>query len=503
MNLGEGDVVERYAVEALVGQGGMASVWRVRHRTLGSQHALKLLTVVSVRLRDRLLQEGQIQAQLRHPNLVAVTDVVEVHGQPGLVMEFVDGPSLDTWAAPRHPLDVAEAERMFRGVVAGVAEAHARGLVHRDLKPANVLVAPTASGPIPKVADFGLAKVLAEETQAMGQTRSGMAMGTPPYMSPEQIRDTKHVDARTDVFALGCILYELLAGRRAFPQGDMLSCFTAISRGEYPALDAVRPGLPARLVRAVEGCLEIDRDHRIADCATLVRVLDGDVAAWRAPAERFAARSVTLQEVGPERTMPKPPTAPTMELDLDPTDETAKPAPAKPGFRVPWWGWAIVAIAVGKLVDWKTDQPPPTEVGGAGETPAPTIIAAPAPPIAAAPAPPIKAEAAAPGDPPIESPPPPSKKPPPAKEVVAAGEAPAPVAPVAKGQLKVNSLPWSDLTIDGDPAGRTAFAREVDAGTHVIELVTASGQRAKQTVTVPAGGTANLCWDFDLGAPCR
>jgi serine/threonine protein kinase len=140
-----GQTHDRYSVEAMIGRGGMAVVYRVRHTSLGSHHALKVLTLGGPGVRERLMQEGRLQAQLRHPNIVAVTDVLEVGGNPALVLELVDGPTLDGWldANPRPPLDIAEA--MFRGVVNAVHAAHARGLVHRDLKPANVLLAPSAT----------------------------------------------------------------------------------------------------------------------------------------------------------------------------------------------------------------------------------------------------------------------------------------------------------------------------------------------------------------------
>ena len=183
--LSPGDKVERYRVEALVGEGGMAVVYRVRHETLGSLHALKVLTFTSSRIRSRIVLEGRIQAQLRHPNIVPVTDVLEVNGSPALVMAYVEGPTLEEWIHGNSPVVLDQAEKLFDGIVAGIAEAHANHLVHRDLKPANVLLADTSRGLVPRITDFGIAKALAPVSDSGDQTRSGVAMGTPAYMAPE------------------------------------------------------------------------------------------------------------------------------------------------------------------------------------------------------------------------------------------------------------------------------------------------------------------------------
>ena len=206
-----GASVGQYIVERVIGRGGMATVYRVRHRDLGTQHALKVLHVQRRGLRERFLQEGRLQANIRHPNLVAVTDVVWSGEHPGLVLELVDGPTLADVVA-QGPLPVTEALRLFRQIVDGVHHAHAQGLVHRDLKPQNVLLGTGTDGlRQARVADFGIAKVLAgSEEPAL--TRSGMPIGTPRYMAPEQIRDASRVDARADIFSLGCILYEMVCG---------------------------------------------------------------------------------------------------------------------------------------------------------------------------------------------------------------------------------------------------------------------------------------------------
>ena len=272
MEIDTGTIVDRYTIEGRLGEGGMAIVYKARHNQLGTMHAIKVLTIPGKSIRQRLLQEGRVQALLRHPNIVTVTDVIDVEGQPGLVMEMIDGMSLETMIE-KVPLNVEQVDALARGIIDGVGEAHRQELIHRDLKPGNVMVQFTNRGPIPKVTDFGLAKVLSADEFSGTKTRSGMAMGTPCYMAPEQIRDAKTVDRRADIWALGCILYELLTQRRAFDGSDMFAIFTAVTSGEYVKIRTLMPDLPDRMVLAIEGCLVVDREQRFVDCDALL-------AAW-------------------------------------------------------------------------------------------------------------------------------------------------------------------------------------------------------------------------------
>ncbi|MEE2751497.1 MAG: protein kinase [Myxococcota bacterium] len=274
MQLDAGSVVGQYTVEAILGQGGMAIVYRVRHNQLGTEYALKVLTVSSASIRARLLQEGRVQAGLRHPNIVTVTDVVMMGENPGLVMEYIKGPSLDDFLAKK-TLAIEHAEDIAEKIIRGVAAAHKAGLIHRDLKPANIMLDISHGQLTPKITDFGLSKILDSDSQS-GQTRSGIAMGTPRYMSPEQIRDAKSVDSRTDIFALGGILYELICGRKTFPSDDMLQTFTDIAQGNYPKPSEIRSEIPLRLEEAIDGCLEPDKEKRISSCETLLAVWRGE-----------------------------------------------------------------------------------------------------------------------------------------------------------------------------------------------------------------------------------
>ncbi len=258
--LPRGALVDRYEVLGLLGMGGMARVYRVRHRQLGSLHALKVLALDRPGLRRRALQEGRLQATLRHPHVVAVTDIVTTAGAPALVLEYVAGPSLDRLLQARS-LRCEEVDALARGVLRGVAHAHAHQVVHRDLKPANILLELVDDTLVPRVTDFGLAKLLAllpSEPGGMG-TIAGTTMGTPPYMAPEQALDASEVDARADVWALGVVLLEML----------LLEPMT-LDRWPPARLVELPGDVPARMRRAIEAALSPDPAQRPADAAALL-----------------------------------------------------------------------------------------------------------------------------------------------------------------------------------------------------------------------------------------
>lgn len=269
MELEADTVVDRYRVVEVLGRGGMAIVYRVRHEFLGSTHALKVVLSPRAATRERLMQEGRAQSQLRHRHIVAVTDVISVLGAPGLVLEFIDGPNLEQLLAGE-PLSLPQADSLARGLLAGMAAAHQLGIVHRDLKPANVLLAWEEDSWIPKIADFGVAKVLDEER--FHRTRTGVGLGTPMYMAPEQTVDASRVDQRADVFALGAILYELVTGERAFHGGDLVELFSQIRSCSFQPVGELRPDVPERMVRAIEGALVADPEERIASSEELLAV---------------------------------------------------------------------------------------------------------------------------------------------------------------------------------------------------------------------------------------
>lgn len=267
--------MERYRIEGVLGAGGMAVVFLARHRTLGSLHALKLLSIHSPRIEQRLVAEGRAQSGLQHPNVVSVTDLLTVDGSPALVMEYVKGPTLGELLRGYRPT-LTEVDALARGVLTGVAAAHAHGVIHRDLKPSNILLATIDGELVPKIADFGLVKAVAGPSTDGGGTRTGTRMGTPAYMAPEQIEDASSVDARADVFSLGAILHELVSGERCFGDGSAFEIWQRIRTGQRRPLPADGAGIPARMRAAISGALRTDCDERIPDVQTLLKIWSTD-----------------------------------------------------------------------------------------------------------------------------------------------------------------------------------------------------------------------------------
>lgn len=284
-----GGKVDRFEVEAMLGKGGLAEVYRVRHEVLGSRFALKVVTVRGSAVGRRLLREGRIQSQLRHPNIVAVSDVIEFGGHCALVLEYVEGATLEQWIQRSGPMAMDTALELFAQVLAGVTAAHDNGVLHRDLKPGNVMLAPSSAGVMAKVTDFGIAKVLLDEPGA-GDTMQGLVMGTPGYMAPEQCQDSSTVDARADLFALGAILYEMVTGTEAFVRHDFASTIAATLDGHFTPASELRPDLPAQVEHVINCLLRVEPEARFADGRAVATALFGDGSRL---AEIVAGRQVS------------------------------------------------------------------------------------------------------------------------------------------------------------------------------------------------------------------
>jgi hypothetical protein len=251
-------------------------VYRARHASLGTLHAMKVLSTLTPAVRDRLLAEGRIQAALQHENVVSVQDVLVVAGTSGLVMEYIAGPPLDLFIKAGK-LSLDQADHLARGIIEGVRAAHELDLIHRDLKPGNILLAIKGGRIVPKITDFGLAKALmVDEQDGRSHTKTGTALGTPAYMAPEQIRDAKNVDKRADIFALGAVLYELVTGERCFAGDDIFQIFNDVITGSFTPPRELVADLPKRMEDAILGALRPDRDERIPSCDQLLAIWRGD-----------------------------------------------------------------------------------------------------------------------------------------------------------------------------------------------------------------------------------
>ena len=269
MSLEPGQPVDRYLVVRRLGEGGMATVYLVEHNLLGSKHALKVLSPGLLRnpkVRERFLAEGRIQAQLQHPNIVRVTDIVAAEGLAALVMEYVEGPTLGRLLEDRGALPAADILAIFLPVLDAIAAAHASGVLHRDLKPSNIVVGQVGGIPRPVVLDFGIARVTEDANdglQPRERTRDGAHLGTPAWMSPEQVRGQSDLDERSDVFSLGAILYEMAMGRTAFEADSEFDTMNNVVTGRWEApLEPVPGDLRGTIRDCIGKALQTEREER-------------------------------------------------------------------------------------------------------------------------------------------------------------------------------------------------------------------------------------------------
>ena len=283
----EGTQVGPYRILSPLGAGGMGKVYRARDTKLGRDVAIKTLPPEFARNPERLARlrsEARTLASLNHPNIAAIYGLEEFGDSVWLVLELVEGQNL------HGPLPISEALRTAKQIAEALEAAHEKGIVHRDLKPANVRV--THQGRV-KVLDFGLAKTVWVEgkrqpgqnqdvsqlpTETMLETLAGHVMGTPGYMSPEQARG-QEVDRRTDIWAFGCVLYELLAGKRAFQGETQIEMIAAVLERE-PDWQAVPAKTPAKIRELLRQCLQKDPSRRLNEIADARRALDAAMGGW-------------------------------------------------------------------------------------------------------------------------------------------------------------------------------------------------------------------------------
>ena len=272
----EGTVIAgKYRIEHVLGEGGMGIVVAARHLDLGSRVALKFLTAEMAKhasIVERFMREARASAQLQSENVCRVIDVgrVEETGIPYIVMEYLQGQDLSLILKSAGPLPATTVAEYMLQAIQALAEAHAVGIVHRDIKPGNLFVTQRPNGkPLVKVLDFGVAKAPTAE-QDFSLTRTQNVMGSPGYMSPEQLKSSKVVDARADIWSIGVVMYELICGRQPFIAESITELAVRVVTEPHPALP---PNLPRGFVEIVGRCLEKDPARRYPDVAALAAAL--------------------------------------------------------------------------------------------------------------------------------------------------------------------------------------------------------------------------------------
>jgi tetratricopeptide (TPR) repeat protein len=277
-----GDVVDgRFVIERRAGAGGMGAVYHASDRKTGAKVAIKVLHGHEARDIARFNNEVSVLSALEHPGIVRyIAHGATAEGARYLVMEWVDGEGLESRLA-RAGLGMAESVALVRAAAQALAVAHRRGVVHRDLKPSNLMLTGVARTPI-KVLDFGIARAGQAHTTL---TRTGIMVGTPGYMAPEQARGARDIDARADVFALGAVLFECLTGRPAFVGEHVMALLAKLLLEEPPRVSDLRPDVPLAIDELVARMLAKTREARPEDAAAVVAELDrlGALDGARAP----------------------------------------------------------------------------------------------------------------------------------------------------------------------------------------------------------------------------
>ena len=458
-----GDVLaDKYRVERVLGAGGMGVVVAATHLELQEQVAVKFLhpeAIESPEAAARFIREARVAVKIRSENVARVIDVGRLdNGAPYMVMEYLEGEDLAAQIL-RGPLAIEAAVDYLIQACAAMAEAHKVGVIHRDLKPANLFVVQRSDGtPIIKVLDFGISKLSVPDLSDAGLTKTSTMMGSPYYMSPEQMRSARDVDVRTDVWALGVILFELLTAQNAFGGTTLPELIANIMTVGPRRLQELRPDVPAGLCAVVYRCLEKEPTSRFQNVADLAQALvpyalgrDAQITV-----ERLSRVAGVVPPVAQANS--SPPAASPLGATNTSWSETKKPTGTRRSLLVGVGALAVAAIASvawfaarssGVATTTPSAEPPQLAAPPASDTerastspahsttpmasaPAPAeVIAAPA--LVEEPTEPEPAARARPAGPSARAPAPRGKKPPAGEARPAPTPTPAP-APVAEKQ---------------------------------------------------------------------
>jgi serine/threonine-protein kinase len=378
--LAPGAQVGEYQLEAMIGRGGFGSVYRAVHPVIGKHVAIKVLSrrySADPQIVSRFVSEARAVNQIGHRNIIDIFAFGQLpDGRHYYVMELLEGEPLDR-VVERAPLTLAEALPLFRALARALDAAHAKGIAHRDLKPENIFLARDADGSVfPKLLDFGIAKLLVPEEEAPHHTGTGVPLGTPYYMSPEQCRG-REVDHRTDIYSFGIVAYRVLTGIYPFTGDYMELMMKQIGEEPVPPSQHVA-ALPATVDSAIAWMMRKDASQRPPTLMDAVTALDPDAAITAPPAGRSSRGSIS-----------PPVGALTGSAGLAVT----APAPATPRSRAAWLLVLLLVVGGGAGAWWwqssqheaSAPTPSPPSRPAPVATPAPAPASPPAPAVAAPP----------------------------------------------------------------------------------------------------------------------
>jgi serine/threonine protein kinase len=396
----EGDVLAgKYRVERVLGVGGMGVVVAAHHMQLDERVALKFLlpdALGNAEAVARFAREARAAVKIKSEHVARVSDVGTLpNGAPYMVMEYLDGGDLAAWIKQRGPLAIEQAVEFVLQACVAVADAHALGIVHRDLKPANLFCIRRSDGQLSiKVLDFGISKLtdLPGTGPGMAMTKTSALMGSPLYMSPEQMRSSKDVDAQTDIWALGVILFELMTARTAFLAESVTELAIKVANEPTPSIRAFRPDVPPELDAIIGKCLEKDRRQRHRNVGELaLALLPFAPKRAKASVERISG---ILQSAGLSASALAVPASPAVDATrasagtLPPVGRTTVGASrGKTAVVGVAGGAAVLVVLVGSLVLLRRGSDHEDDAQAAVAPPPSAAISLPAPERAPPPAP--------------------------------------------------------------------------------------------------------------------
>jgi eukaryotic-like serine/threonine-protein kinase len=322
-----GLVFGRYVILDFLGKGGMGSVYKAWHRMMGRVVALKILDprcVANSQSLARFRREMQLVGRLDHPNVVRAFDADRVGEYHFIAMEYVAGQNLEDLMKERGALPPADVVYFASQAADGLAHAHALGILHRDIKPSNLLLTDARKV---KILDFGLGTLLEKDELPAALTAAGITVGTPDYLSPEQARMVK-LDGRSDLYSLGCTMYHLISGQLPFKGESSMDCIVERITGKAIPISQVRPGLPPRLVQAIEKLMATNRDDRYQTADEAAAALRSLLRPKNLPADRPAPTVAAVAPV-PEP-VPKTTAAVTPVPEPVPEEDTNLETPSLP-----------------------------------------------------------------------------------------------------------------------------------------------------------------------------